>query len=188
MDGTAPELAQNVIDLDVDASGISIDDINTDDAEKIADMLHELPDFTDAEWAVASDAFCQDNKISYEFEQKSFNLQKENPVEVLNVHCTVQDQAKNENEADYEVTVTYTGLDVEALLEKTGLIMQISDVTANDKKSGKSDNKSGTTNTQNQLSQASGKSNADNLGMTDDEMVAMLQSCLLYTSPSPRDA
>lgn len=37
-------------------------------------------------------------------------------------------------------------------------------------------NKSGTTNTQNQLSQASGKSNADNLGMTDDEMVAMLQS------------
>ena len=176
VDGTAPELAQNVIDLDVDASGISIDDINTDDAEKIADMLHELPDFTDAEWAVASDAFCQDNKISYEFEQKSFNLQKENPVEVLNVHCTVQDQAKNENEADYEVTVTYTGLDVEALLEKTGLIMQISDVTANDKKSGKSDNKSGTTNTQNQLSQASGKSNADNLGMTDDEMVAMLQS------------
>ena len=76
--------------------------------------------------------------------KKSFNLQKENPVEVLNVHCTVQDQAKNENEADYEVTVTYTGLDVEALLEKTGLIMQISDVTANDKKSGKSDNKSGT--------------------------------------------
>ena len=35
VDGTAPELAQNVIDLDVDASGISIDDINTDDAEKI---------------------------------------------------------------------------------------------------------------------------------------------------------
>lgn len=45
VDGTAPELAQNVIDLDVDASVISIDDINTDDAEKIADMLHELPDF-----------------------------------------------------------------------------------------------------------------------------------------------
>ena len=176
VDGTAPELAQNVIDLDVDASVISIDDINTDDAEKIADMLHELPDFSNAEWAAASDAFCGDNAISYEYEQKSFNLQKENPVEVLNVYCTVQDQAKNENEADYEVTVTYTGLDVEALLEKTGLIMQISDVTANDKKSGKSDNKSGTTNTQNQLSQASGKSNADNLGMTDDEMVAMLQS------------
>ena len=35
VDGTAPELAQNVIDLDVDASVISIDDINTDDAEKI---------------------------------------------------------------------------------------------------------------------------------------------------------
>ena len=48
VDGTAPELAQNVIDLDVDASGISIDDINTDDAEKIADMLHELPDFANA--------------------------------------------------------------------------------------------------------------------------------------------
>ena len=47
VDGTAPELAQNVIDLDVDASGISIGDINTDDAEKIAYMLHELPDFTD---------------------------------------------------------------------------------------------------------------------------------------------
>ncbi len=176
VDGTAPELAQNVIDLEVDASGISIDDINTDDAEKIAEMLHELPDFTNAEWAAASDAFCGDNVISYEYEQKSFNLQKEKPVEVLNVHCTVQDQAGNENEADYEVMVTYTGLDAEALLEKTGLIMQISDVTSNDKKSGKSDNKSGTTNTQNQLSQASGKSNADNLGMTDDEMVAMLQS------------
>ena len=144
--------------------------------EVTAQVKDSEGNFTDAEWAVASDAFCQDNKISYEFEQKSFNLQKENPVEVLNVYCTVQDQAKNENEADYEVTVTYTGLDVEALLEKTGLIMQISDVTANDKKSGKSDNKSGTTNTQNQLSQASGKSNADNLGMTDDEMVAMLQS------------
>ena len=35
VDGTAPELAQNVINLEVDASGISIDDINTDDAEKI---------------------------------------------------------------------------------------------------------------------------------------------------------
>lgn len=176
VDGTAPELVENLMHLDVDASSINVDDIDTDDAEKIADMLHELPDFANAEWAAASDAFCGDNVISYEYEQKSFNLQKEKPVEVLNVHCTVQDQAGNENEADYEVMVTYTGLDAEALLEKTGLIMQISDVTANDKKSGKSDNKSGTTNTQNQLSQASGKSNTDNLGMTDDEMVAMLQS------------
>ena len=134
VDGTAPELAQNVIDLDVDASGISIDDINTDDAEKIADMLHELPDFSNAEWAAASDAFCGDNAIRYEFEQKSFNLQKENPVEVLNAHCTVQDQAGNENEADYEVTVTYTGLDAEALLEKTGLIMQIADTSDEKKK------------------------------------------------------
>ena len=134
VDGTAPELAQNVIDLDVDASVISIDDINTDDAEKIADMLHELPDFSNAEWAAASDAFCGDNAISYEFEQKSFNLQKENPVEVLNVHCTVQDQAENENEADYEVMVTYTGLDAEALLEKTGLIMQIADTSYEKKK------------------------------------------------------
>ncbi len=133
VDGTAPELAQNVIDLDVDASGISIDDINTDDAEKIADMLHELPDFSNAEWAAASDAFCGDNAISYEFEQKSFNLQKENPVEVLNVHCTVQDQAGNENEADYEVTVTYTGLDAEALLEKTGLICRQADTNENEK-------------------------------------------------------
>ena len=134
VDGTAPELAQNVIDLDVDASGISIEDINTDDAEKIADMLHELPDFSNAEWAAASDAFCGDNAIRYEFEQKSFNLQKENPVEVLNAHCTVQDQAGNENEADYEVTVTYTGLDAEALLEKTGLIMQIADTSDEKKK------------------------------------------------------
>ena len=134
MDGTAPELAQNVIDLEVDASGISIDDINTDDAEKIADMLHELPDFANAEWAAASDAFCGDNAISYEYEQKSFNLQKENPVEVLNVHCTVQDQAGNEKKADYEVTVTYTGLDAAALIEKTGLILQTSDDTANEKK------------------------------------------------------
>ena len=134
VDGTAPELAQNVIDLDVDASVISIDDINTDDAEKIADMLHELPDFANAEWAAASDAFCGDNAISYEYEQKSFNLQKENPVEVLNVHCTVLDQAGNENKADYEVTVTYTGLDAEALLEKTGLIMQIADTSYEKKK------------------------------------------------------
>ena len=43
-------------------------------------------------------AFCGDNAISYEFEQKSFNLQKENPVEVLNVHCTVLDQAGNEKQ------------------------------------------------------------------------------------------
>ena len=176
VDGTAPELAQNVIDLDVDASGISIDDINTDDAEKIADMLHELPDFSNAEWAAASDAFCGDNAISYEFEQKSFNLQKENPVEVLNVHCTVLDQAGNENKADYEVTVTYTGLDAAALIEKTGLILQTSDVTANEKKSGKSDKKSGTTNTQNQVSQASGKSNTNSLGITDDELVEMFNS------------
>ena len=90
--------------------------------KKIADMLHELPDFSNAEWAAASDAFCGDNAISYEYEQKSFNLQKENPVEVLNVHCTVQDQAGNEKKADYEVTVTYTGLDAAALIEKTGLI------------------------------------------------------------------
>ena len=80
---------------------------------------HELPDFSNAEWAAASDAFCGDNAISYEYEQKSFNLQKENPVEVLNVHCTVQDQAGNEKKADYEVTVTYTGLDAAALIEKT---------------------------------------------------------------------
>ena len=176
VDGTAPELAQNVIDLDVDASVISIDDINTDDAEKIADMLHELPDFSNAEWAAASDAFCGDNAISYEYEQKSFNLQKENPVEVLNVHCTVQDQAGNEKKADYEVTVTYTGLDAAALIEKTGLILQTSDVTANEKKSGKSDKKSGTTNTQNQVSQASGKSNTNSLGITDDELVEMFNS------------
>lgn len=59
VDGTAPELAQNVIDPDVDASGISIDDINTDDAEKIADMLHELPDFSNAEWAAAMMHFAE---------------------------------------------------------------------------------------------------------------------------------
>ena len=149
---------------------------DTDDAEKIADMLHELPDFSNAEWAAASDAFCGDNAISYEYEQKSFNLQKENPVEVLNVHCTVQDQAGNEKKADYEVTVTYTGLDAAALIEKTGLILQTSDVTANEKKSGKSDKKSGTTNTQNQVSQASGKSNTNSLGITDDELVEMFNS------------
>lgn len=176
VDGTAPELVENLMHLDVDASSINVDDIDTDDAEKIADMLHELPNFTDAEWAVASDAFCQDNKISYKFEQKSFNLQKENPVEVLNVHCTVQDQAGNEKKADYEVTVTYTGLDAAALIEKTGLILQTSDVTANEKKSGKSDKKSGTTNTQNQVSQASGKSNTNSLGITDDELVEMFNS------------
>jgi hypothetical protein len=46
----------------------------------------------------------------------------------------VQDQAGNEKKADYEVTVTYTGLDAAALIEKTGLILQTSDDTANEKK------------------------------------------------------
>ena len=151
---------------------------DTDDAEKIADMLHELPDFTDAEWAVASDAFCQDNKISYEFEQKSFNLQKENPVEVLNVHCTVQDQAKNENEADYEVTVTYTGLDVEALLEKTGLIMQIADTSTNNNSTSSNNNmtKSDGKSNKNQNGEYKGNDTVNDLGMTDAEFAAMFDS------------
>lgn len=186
VDGTAPELAQNVIDLDVDASGISIDDINTDDAERIADMLHELPDFTDAEWAVASDAFCQDNKISYEFEQKSFNLQKENPVEVLNVHCTVQDQAGNENEADYEVMVTYTGLDAEALLEKTGLIMQIADTSTNNNSTSSNNNmtKSDGKSNKNQNGEYKGNDTVNDLGMTDAEFAAMFDSM----TPEEREA
>lgn len=183
VDGTAPELVENLMHLDVDASSINVDDIDTDDAEKIADMLHELPNFTDAEWAVASDAFCQDNKISYEFEQKSFNLQKENPVEVLNVHCTVQDQAGNEKKADYEVTVTYTGLDAAALIEKTGLILQTSDDTANEKKTRSSDNKPGTTNTQ-KISKAGKNQDVDDFGMTDDEWVAMFEAM----TPDERDA
>lgn len=186
VDGTAPELAQNVIDLDVDASGISIDDINTDDAEKIADMLHEIPDFTDAEWAVASDAFCGDNAISYEFEQKSFNLQKENPVEVLNVHCTVQDQAGNENEADYEVTVTYTGLDAEALLKKTGLIMQIADTSTNNNSTSSNNNmtKSDGKSNKNQNGEYKGNDTVNDLGMTDAEFAAMFDSM----TPEEREA
>ena len=186
VDGTAPELAQNVIDLDVDASGISIDDINTDDAEKIADMLHEIPDFTDAEWAVASDAFCGDNAISYEFEQKSFNLQKENPVEVLNVHCTVLDQAGNENEADYEVTVTYTGLDAEALLEKTGLIMQIADTSTNNNSTSSNNNmtKSDGKSNKNQNGEYKGNDTVNDLGMTDAEFAAMFDSM----TPEEREA
>lgn len=183
VDGTAPELVENLMHLDVDASSINVDDIDTDDAEKIADMLHELPDFTDAEWAVASDAFCQDNKISYEFEQKSFNLQKKNPIEVLNVHCTVEDQAGNANEADYEVTVTYTGLDAAALMEKTGLILQTSDDTANEKKSSNSDSKSGTTNTQ-KVAKAGENQDVDDFGMTDDEWVAMFEAM----TPDEKDA
>ena len=186
VDGTAPELAQNVIDLEVDASGISIDDINTDDAEKIADMLHEIPDFTDAEWAVASDAFCGDNAISYEFEQKSFNLQKENPVEVLNVHCTVQDQAGNENEADYEVMVTYTGLDAEALLEKTGLIMQIADTSTNNNSTSSNNNmtKSDGKSNKNQNGEYKGNDTVNDLGMTDAEFAAMFDSM----TPEEREA
>ena len=185
-DGTAPELAQNVIDLDVDASGISIDDINTDDAEKIADMLHELPDFSNAEWAAASDAFCGDNAISYEFEQKSFNLQKENPVEVLNVHCTVQDQAGNENEADYEVMVTYTGLDAEALLEKTGLIMQIADTSTNNNSTSSNNNmtKSDGKSNKNQNGEYKGNDTVNDLGMTDAEFAAMFDSM----TPEEREA
>ena len=186
VDGTAPELAQNVIDLDVDASGISIDDINTDDAEKIADMLHELPDFANAEWAAASDAFCGDNAISYEFEQKSFNLQKENPVEVLNVHCTVQDQAGNENEADYEVMVTYTGLDAEALLEKTGLIMQIADTSTNNNSTSSNNNmtKSDGKSNKNQNGEYKGNDTVNDLGMTDAEFAAMFDSM----TPEEREA
>lgn len=185
-DGTAPELAQNVIDLEVDASGISIDDINTDDAEKIADMLHELPDFANAEWAAASDAFCGDNAISYEFEQKSFNLQKENPVEVLNVHCTVQDQAGNENEADYEVMVTYTGLDAEALLEKTGLIMQIADTSTNNNSTSSNNNmtKSDGKSNKNQNGEYKGNDTVNDLGMTDAEFAAMFDSM----TPEEREA
>ena len=186
VDGTAPELAQNVIDLEVDASGISIDDINTDDAEKIADMLHELPDFANAEWAAASDAFCGDNAISYEFEQKSFNLQKENPVEVLNVHCTVQDQAGNENEADYEVMVTYTGLDAEALLEKTGLIMQIADTSTNNNSTSSNNNmtKSDGKSNKNQNGEYKGNDTVNDLGMTDAEFAAMFDSM----TPEEREA
>lgn len=186
VDGTAPELAQNVIDLEVDASGISIDDINTDDAEKIADMLHELPDFSNAEWAAASDAFCGDNAISYEFEQKSFDLQKENPVEVLNVHCTVQDQAGNENEADYEVMVTYTGLDAEALLEKTGLIMQIADTSTNNNSTSSNNNmtKSDGKSNKNQNGEYKGNDTVNDLGMTDAEFAAMFDSM----TPEEREA
>ena len=186
VDGTAPELAQNVINLEVDASGISIDDINTDDAEKIAAMLHELPDFSNAEWAAASDAFCGDNVISYEFEQKSFNLQKENPVEVLNVHCTVQDQAGNENEADYEVTVTYTGLDAEALLEKTGLIMQIADTSTNNNSTSSNNNmtKSDGKSNKNQNGEYKGNDTVNDLGMTDAEFAAMFDSM----TPEEREA
>ena len=186
VDGTAPELAQNVINLEVDASGISIDDINTDDAEKIAAMLHELPDFSNAEWAAASDAFCGDNVISYEFEQKSFNLQKENPVEVLNVHCTVQDQAGNENEADYEVTVTYTGLDAEALLEKTGLIMQIADTSTNNNSTSSNNNmtKSDGKSNKNQNGEYKGNDTVNDLGMTDAEFAEMFDSM----TPEEREA
>lgn len=186
VDGTAPELAQNVIDLDVDASVISIDDINTDDAEKIADMLHELPDFSNAEWAAASDAFCGDNAISYEYEQKSFNLQKENPVEVLNVHCTVLDQAGNENKADYEVTVTYTGLDAEALLEKTGLIMQIADTSTNNNSTSSNNNmtKSDGKSNKNQNGEYKGNDTVNDLGMTDAEFAEMFDSM----TPEEREA
>ena len=179
VDGTAPELVENLMHLDVDASSINVDDIDTDDAEKIADMLHELSDFTDAEWAVASDAFCQDNKISYEFEQKSFNLQKENPIEVLNVHCTVEDQAGNANEADYEVTVTYTGLDASALMEKTGLILQTSDDTSKGEKSGNV-NVAG----KKQTGEYKGNDTVNDFGMTDAEFAEMFDSM----TPEEREA
>ena len=179
VDNAEPHDEADYQDLDVDASGISIDDINTDDAEKIADMLHELPDFTDAEWAVASDAFCQDNKISYEFEQKSFNLQKENPIEVLNVHCTVEDQAGNANEADYEVTVTYIGLDASALMEKTGLILQTSDDTSKGEKSGNV-NVAG----KKQTGEYKGNDTVNDLGMTDAEFAEMFDSM----TPEEREA
>ena len=179
VDGTAPELVENLMHLDVDASSINVDDIDTDDAEKIADMLHELPNFTDAEWAVASDAFCQDNKISYKFEQKSFNLQKENPIEVLNVHCTVEDHAGNANEADYEVTVTYIGLDAAALIEKMGLILQTSDDTSKGEKSGNV-NVAG----KKQTGEYKGNDTVNDLGMTDAEFAEMFDSM----TPEEREA
>ena len=108
---------------------------------------------------------------------------KKNPIEVLNVHCTVEDQAGNANEADYEVTVTYTGLDAAALMEKTGLILQTSDDTANEKKSSNSDSKSGTTNTQ-KVAKAGENQDVDDFGMTDDEWVAMFEAM----TPDEKDA
>lgn len=46
------------------------------------------------------------------------------------------------------MTVTYTGLDAAALIEKTGLILQTSDNNENEKNSSNSDSKSGTINNQ----------------------------------------
>lgn len=66
----------------------------------------------------------------------------------------MQDQAGNENEADYEVMVTYTGLDAEALLEKTGLIMQIADTSTNNN----------STSSNNNMTKSDGKSNKNQNG------------------------
>ena len=89
----------------------------------------------------------------------------------------------DEKKADYEVTVTYTGLDAAALIEKTGLILQTSDDTANEKKTRSSDNKPGTTNTQ-KISKAGKNQDVDDFGMTDDEWVAMFEAM----TPDERDA
>ena len=81
------------------------------------------------------------------------------------------------------MTVTYTGLDAAALIEKTGLILQTSDDTANEKKTRSSDNKPGTTNTQ-KISKAGKNQDVDDFGMTDDEWVAMFEAM----TPDERDA
>ena len=81
------------------------------------------------------------------------------------------------------MTVTYTGLDAAALIEKTGLILQTSDDTANEKKTRSSDNKPGTTNTQ-KISKASKNQDVDDFGMTDDEWVAMFEAM----TPDEKDA
>lgn len=94
--------------------------------------------------------FAETMRISYEFEQKSFNLQKENPVEVLNVHCTVLDQAGKRKQGRLRSDGYHnTGLDAEALLEKTGLIMQIADTSTNNN----------STSSNNNMTKSDGKSN-----------------------------
>ena len=113
VDGTAPELVQNVTEIEADASAV---DAGKDD---LMEILHTLPEVQGAEWAVAEDEFCQDNDISYEIEQKDFNLQGETPVETLSIMCSVSDKAGNISTEEFTASVVYKGLKSSDLAENT---------------------------------------------------------------------
>lgn len=167
VDGTAPELAQNVTEIEADASAV---DAGKDD---LMEILHTLPEVQGAEWAVAEDEFCQDNDISYEIEQKDFNLQGENPVETLTIMCSVSDKAGNNSTAEFTASVTYKGLKSSDFAEDTEENDKKSEVQVADNKVANAENpKQDSSITQKQETSSSQTIYLN--GMTEDEFVAYM--------------